>query len=937
MASTWTDYWRVVTPSSPKKEYTQLAQDSIASPANSPYPSMMNYAWYTQVIKGATSRMQRYMQYDSMDADTDISRALDTIAEEMATPDTRTDLPFIIAYQNEESEAVSETVVTTLRAAVRHWATVQDLNNRIFRIARHCIKYGDCFFKKVSDFKKWEFIDPKVMIGIEVNEKMDAIAYHTRKQSLQNAATGKSEFNIIPAGGVIHFTLSDDMGESAPFGDSILQPVYRVFRQMLMLEDSIIIYRIVRAPERRVFYIDVGNMPAQRVKQYLEQVKNDIRQKRIPGQSGDFTDSTYNPMCLAMDTKISLLDGRSETLQTLIDEYQTGKINWTYSCDPVTGAIIPGKITWAGVTRKNTTVIKLTLDDGSVITCTPDHKFPVIGKGPIQAQHLTADDSLIPFNKRYSSIDETLISEDFSPELYEQVYDISTKQWISTHKMVADNSELKEIIHKIKGPMTTIHHADFNKHNNSPTNLVWMNNRDHFSYHADHNTDRFNSWTEEKQQDQISSLNAGLDKMWKSGDWSKLITMQERRNAGIKAAHEEKGHNEWFYGENSSALSEVQRIKITAEMKARMRELMKETAGMIKRLDFIELMQKDDKFLTLFKKNNNAGASGRRSKPTYVLLENFLKEEGYKSFVHFKAEAALSNHKITKIEWLEEKQDTGCITVTDKEKYHTFALANGVFTNNSSSEDYFFPVTGTGRGSRIETLPGGDNLGENTDLVYFQKKVFRGLRVPSSYMSGQDAQGAQFNDGKVGIAYIEELRFANFVKRLQTKIEQVFDQEFKAYLRSSGIKVDEELFQLRLPDPQNFALYRQAALDGDLINTFNSADGIKYLSKKFILKRYLGLTEDEIQMNETLIKQERGIIDIEGRPGEQQIYDPAIFENREAIKIEEPKPEKEEAPEDLEVPAEGEAEAPPAEEPELPEEPGSEENAAPEPPAEEPA
>jgi hypothetical protein len=229
------------------------------------------------------------------------------------------------------------------------------------------------------------------------------------------------------------------------------------------------------------------------------------------------------------------------------------------------------------------------------------------------------------------------------------------------------------------------------------------------------------------------------------------------------------------------------------------------------------------------------------------------------------------------------------------------------YNPESIQEDYFFPTTAAGRGSRVETLPGGTTW-EIPELDYFLNKVFRALRVPTSYMRGPDGQGAQYNDGKVGIAYIEELRFANYIQRLQTCVEEVFDAEFKTYLQVTGINVDPDLFVLRLPEPQNFALYRQAALDADLINSFNAIEGVKYLSRRFILKRYLGLTEDDIQMNEALLKQERSIEDQLTIDELQQIYDPAVYENRSAVEVEEPPPEAGpgEAP--------PEEEAPPAEE-----------------------
>jgi hypothetical protein len=502
---TFQNYFKIITPKTKATDYTTLATDSI-NPNQQGQGIAANISWYSQIMKGAGSRMQRYQQYDAMDQDIDISRALDIIAEEISNDDITTNLAFIIEYQNEGDEDVSDTVVTTIRAAVRQWTRVQDLNNRIFRISRYLAKYGDCFFKKSKDTRKWEFLDPTKVYGIEIDGDGNKVAYHIRGTGGSNGysvyGAKASQIDVIPADAIIHFTRSDDMGEDAPFGESLLQPIFRTFKQLTALEDSVIIYRLVRAPERRVFYIDVGNMPAQRVKQYLESVKNELRQKRIPNtssQGGEVVDGTFNP--------------------------------------------------------------------------------------------------------------------------------------------------------------------------------------------------------------------------------------------------------------------------------------------------------------------------------------------------------------------------------------------------NSISEDIFLAQTAGGRGSRVETLPGGENLGELAELKYFRNKLYQGLRIPSSYMTGQDAQGAQYNDGKVGIAYIEELRFANFIRRVQNKVEQVMDIEFKKYLSAIGVAIDPQLFILRLPEPQNFGTYRQSALDSDLINAYKSIGDEKMLSARFKLKRYLGLTEDELSMNEVMLKQELGIDDTGNLDDIRQIYDPLQMDARKPVKI----------------------------------------------------
>jgi hypothetical protein len=177
----------------------------------------------------------------------------------------------------------------------------------------------------------------------------------------------------------------------------------------------------------------------------------------------------------------------------------------------------------------------------------------------------------------------------------------------------------------------------------------------------------------------------------------------------------------------------------------------------------------------------------------------------------------------------------------------------------SINEDYFFPKSADGRGSDVTTLPGGTNLGEIDDLKYFTNKLFRGLRIPSSYLpTGADDSNSSYNDGRVGTAYIQELRFNKYCERLQALISTSFDAEFKRYLHTRGINIDSTLFDLMFNEPLNFASSRQAALDTERINTFNTIQAIPYVSHRFALKRFLGLNDDEIAENERMWAEEQG-------------------------------------------------------------------------------
>ena len=500
----WTGYWQIAEPSSRKQVYSTPATEVQTNVSDNTSFSMNGAGWFNQMLQISGARIAKYHQYDQMD-NGDVSRALDIIAEECSTPDKATRLPFWIEYLTEDNQDIPDGDATTLRAALRHWCKFHDMRRKVYTISRLLVKRGDHFFRKTSDTRAWEYIDATRVIGIEVDEHRNKVNYHVKSSSFeqrlaqQTGSQEKIELEIVPAAAMIHFSFADDMNADSAFGESVLQGAYRDWQKLSMLENASIIYRIVRAPERRVFYIDTGNMPPQRVKQYLNQVKNEMRQRRSP----------------------------------------------------------------------------------------------------------------------------------------------------------------------------------------------------------------------------------------------------------------------------------------------------------------------------------NAGNA--------------------------------------------EQTDAG-------------------YNVESIQEDFFFSTSGNGRGSRVEALAGSGSW-EVPELEYFQQKVFRTLRVPTSYLKGADAQGAQYSDGKVGVAYIEELRFANFCIRIQNCLEDVLDREFKTYLATVGIQIDPESFQLRLPEPQNFALYRQAALDAELIGAYKQLEDSKYLSPRFVLKRYLGLTEDELQLNEQMVKQERGIIDEEYDGNVDVIrllYDPVLIDARKA-------------------------------------------------------
>jgi len=184
-------------------------------------------------------------------------------------------------------------------------------------------------------------------------------------------------------------------------------------------------------------------------------------------------------------------------------------------------------------------------------------------------------------------------------------------------------------------------------------------------------------------------------------------------------------------------------------------------------------------------------------------------------------------------------------------------MMDATYNPLSTNEDYFFPVGADNRGSSVEVFPGGTNLGEITDLRFFTNKLFRGLRIPSSYLPTQDDDSERgYSDGKTTTALIQEWRFNQYCKRLQTLVVEKLDTEFKMFMRWRGINIDGSLFELRFNEPQNFAKYRQAEIDAVRIQAFTALEPTPYLSKRFLLKRYLDLSEEEMQQNEEMWAEE---------------------------------------------------------------------------------
>lgn len=318
-------------------------------------------SWLPEVYEGSTDRLERYAQYDDMDTDPIVNACLDTIADFCTQKDPNTNLNFDIQFNGELSQSESN----VLNAMLRKWHNLNQFDKRLWRIVRCTFKFGDQIFIRDPETFKLMWCDAsdieKIVVDLSNGKKIEEyflrnidlnleslVATNQKNKSRQNraagippavphGATGTSNaalMGAIPANGVssahiLHLSLTEGIDGDWPFGRSILEAVYKPFKQKTLLEDAILIYRVHRAPERRVFYIDTGEMPPNRAMSYVERVKNEIQQRRIPSNNGGqkTMDTTYNPMSMTEDYFFAQgTNSRGSRVETLPGGESTGNI-----------------------------------------------------------------------------------------------------------------------------------------------------------------------------------------------------------------------------------------------------------------------------------------------------------------------------------------------------------------------------------------------------------------------------------------------------------------------------------------------------------------------------------------------------------------------------------------------------------------------------------
>lgn len=719
---------------------------------------------------------------------------------------------------------------------------------------------------------------------------------------------------------------------------SYLEPVKKVWRQLQLLEEAVIIYRIVRAPERRVFKIATGNMPRAQAEQYVQKLMRTYRQKKIYNTSTGEIDGQNNIMamledywfsqpadgnssqietlpggCLTLDTKIPLLDGRVIELEQIIKEHKEGKQNWVYSCDPKTGEIVPGPITNASITNRNAEVMKITLDNGKTVTCTLNHKWPTWNKGTVEAKELEIGDSFIPFNRKNESLKG-------SGNDYEYVFDNNTKEWKLTHQIVSrymkDKGKENKKIFKEANKFAVIHHDDFNRFNNSPDNLMWMDAKDHFKMHSEKfgkygklgnekhqylykNDDEYRqkcldnfkqTWINKSQEEldiiskncskraknYIKNLNEDqknklfdrlrdmstkgvetLNKMMEEDAELRAQILEKRGKQISKAKSTKKAKLNQSRISKNNFKSEEFRRKVfdpqTITFNSKMLKIISEL--------YRNGYEKYEDLLFAINENSEfnklfmeLNSSVKRFKGfRFHHLKKILKQFNYDGWKDFKQKNELYNHTIVNIEYLEEKQVVANLTVDGNELYH----------------DYHTYALDIG------VFTKNSALGEITDLNYFLEKLYRALEIPINRRLDTTSGDQKYNVGNITDISWQEVKFSKMVTRIRRKVISCIWDVFKTHMKLKGLWDQYNLrdtdMHIELNKNNFFEEMKRAQVEETRLNAWGTVSTYvgDVFSKEMAVKHFLKWSNEDWNKNKQMLEKEKleGNTEIEGGGG----------------------------------------------------------------------
>jgi len=822
----------------------------------------LNKFYNRYINKMHQNEVNKIMTYRSMADAPEIADIIEDACNEATQIDSTDDGTFILDIRD-ETLSRNENITNILHSEFNElFYNRLDIDNKIWDLFRTFLVDGRLYYERILSINNRDGIAnikklPSETMDIEYDPKTGKITtfyqYLTQssKKPSSRAEAEQNKGKIIifePAQigyinyGLYGVTRYDVLG--------FLEKAKVPYNQLKLLETSVIIYRIVRSPERLVFKIDTGNMPRDKAMKFVEKIKT----KFIKKQSYDPTTGnlTQEPevLCIRHDTEIPLLDGRFLTLDEIIKEHNEGKEHWVYTVNKETHNIEPGKIKRAMITRPNEQMVRVHYDNGAFIDTTPDHKFILRDGSECRADMLQEGTALMPLYTRMGFMGTKKVE-------YEQVYTPSDDKWRFTHRVVANN-----IYGKYSG---IVHHKNFDRFNNSPDNLQIMTNEEHHHMHGENVKKMFKDPEYRKKHSEwVTKTNIIQNKAAKMLEVLNIPEVRERQKEAAR-----KHKTEWFSNEeNRTNFSKKKSFLIDETAIKMMCDIFIES-GSCSRDKLLKVLSNNEQFMGYLEELNKDQCINNKQFDhlNKGILLRMVDEMGFDDYVDFRMNfAGYMNHRVVRIEYLDERDDCGCIEV---EGNHNFAIsfkgAKLSFASNSILENFFLPTSSDGRGSSIEAV-GGNVKGftELDDVYYFAKKLYRALKYPMSRVEQQsEGQSANivFGGSNAGQITRDEIKWAKFLERQQNIFCREFEDLFLLHLEFKGLKKQYKLnkgsFELKMTPPSHYRQSMEQAFLEQSFNNYNALSNNAEFSKYYLIKRYLKWTDLDLKDNKAGFKKDK--------------------------------------------------------------------------------
>lgn len=261
-------------------------------------------------IMNQHNRGERYVDFDQMEYEPIIASALDIYADEMTTHSSLSPM-LNIACPNEEIKAVLNSL----------YHEVMNIEHNLFGWSRSMCKYGDFFLYLDIDEKMG--ITSTIGVPSREMERLEGEDKSNPNYVQYQWNTAGLTFENWQVG---HFRILGN-DKYAPYGTSVLEAARRIWRQLTLLEDAMMAYRIVRAPERKVFKIDVGQIPPNEVEQYMQKVITSMKRNSIVDANTGRVDLRYNPLSVEEDYFIPVRGGSATEITPIAGGSRTGDID----------------------------------------------------------------------------------------------------------------------------------------------------------------------------------------------------------------------------------------------------------------------------------------------------------------------------------------------------------------------------------------------------------------------------------------------------------------------------------------------------------------------------------------------------------------------------------------------------------------------------------